>query len=392
MQVLRRGSELVDLTPEIRRFYFSPAPLIITKSNVVSRVHRRVHMDYIGIKTYRGDGTLDGEVRIVGLFTSQAYTGSPRDIPFLRHKVETVLKMAGYPAASHAGKALMNVLETFPRDELFQIDVDELKEWSEGILDLETRPRVRVFARVDRFDRFVSVLVYVPRDRYSSERARAHRRVPRPTAYKGRVAAFYPYFTDGPLVRVQFIVGRYEGETPRVAIAELERGIAEILRTWDDRLADRARRPRARKADACSPSTAAPSRTATRKPSPSRARWKTSPASSGSGRTCPSPSTSTGRQARRPSASALPSIASASRSASPSACRCWRTWASRHRRALLSDQPASRRRRAARHHARHAARDGRRLADRSRACTTSAWRPVSSPCSGAMPTTTTSIA
>ena len=236
VHVLRRGTELVDLTPEIRRFYFSPAPLIITKSNVVSRVHRRVHMDYIGVKTYRADGTLDGEVRFVGLFTSQAYIRSPRDIPFLRHKVESVVRIAGYPAASHAGKALLNVLETFPRDELFQIEADQLVEWAEGILDLETRPRVRVFARIDRFDRFVSVIVYAPRERYSSEvRERIGAFLAK--AYKGRIAAFYPYFTDGPLVRVQFIVGRYEGATPRIETQDLERGIADILRNWDDRLA-----------------------------------------------------------------------------------------------------------------------------------------------------------
>ena len=225
------------MTPEIRRFYAAPAPLIITKANVMSRVHRRVHMDYVGIKTYRGDGTLDGEIRFVGLFTSQAYVRSPREIPFLRHKAETVLKLSGYPAASHAGKALMNVLETFPRDELFQIEPAQLQEWGEGILDLETRPRVRVFARIDRFDRFVSLLVYVPRDRYTSG-VRERIGALLAEAYKGRIAAFYPYFTDGPLVRVQFIVGRYEGVTPLVDVADLERGIAEILRTWDDRLAD----------------------------------------------------------------------------------------------------------------------------------------------------------
>ena len=122
VQVLRRGTELVELTPEIRRFYFAPAPLIVTKSSVVSRVHRRVHMDYIGVKTYRPDGTVGGEIRIVGLFTSHAYTGSARDIPMLRRKVDTVLKQAGHPLSSHAGKALVNVLETFPRDELFQIE------------------------------------------------------------------------------------------------------------------------------------------------------------------------------------------------------------------------------------------------------------------------------
>jgi glutamate dehydrogenase len=236
VQVLRRGSELVAMTPEIRRFFFAPSPLIITKANVMSRVHRRVHMDYIGIKTYRRDGTPKGEVRVVGLFTSQAYVTSPREIPFLRHKVATVLAASGYPPASHAGKAIVHILETFPRDELFQIGLGQLQEWTEGILDLETRPRVRVFARVDRFDRFVSLLVYIPRDRYNSgvrERIGAFLA----QAYKGRVAAFYPYFPDGPLVRVQFIIARYEGPTPEAHTADLERGISEIARTWEDRLA-----------------------------------------------------------------------------------------------------------------------------------------------------------
>src|SRR5690606_8342608 len=91
VRVLRRGTEYVTLTPEIRNFYLQPDPLIITKANVRSRVHRRAHMDYIGVKTYRADGTLNGELRIVGLFTSQAYVKSPRDIPILRRKVESVL-------------------------------------------------------------------------------------------------------------------------------------------------------------------------------------------------------------------------------------------------------------------------------------------------------------
>ena len=114
-------------------------------------------------------------------------------------------------------------------------NVDELATWSDGILDLELRPRVRVFARIDRFDRFVSALVYTPRDRFNSN-ARERIGALLAEAYKGRVVAFYPHFTDGPLVRVQFIVARYEGVTPKVATAELERGIADIVRTWDDRL------------------------------------------------------------------------------------------------------------------------------------------------------------
>ena len=236
LEVLRRGSELIAMTPEIRRFFFAPAPLIITKANVVSRVHRRAYMDYIGIKTYQRDGALKGELRLIGLFTSQAYVRLPSEIPFLRLKVAKVLAGSGYPAASHAGKALTNILNTFPRDELFQIGVERLQDWSEGMLDLETRPRVRVFARVDRFDRFVSLIIYVPRDRYNTS-VRARIGALLAEAYQGRVTAFYPYFPEGPLVRVQFIIGRQRGATPNVDPAWLEAEIGRTIRTWQDRLA-----------------------------------------------------------------------------------------------------------------------------------------------------------
>jgi glutamate dehydrogenase len=237
VHVLRRGTTLVATTPEIRKFFYSTSPLIITKANVVSRVHRRTHMDYIGVKTYHRDGKLKGELRLVGLFTSQAYVGSPTHIPLLRSKVDAVLEASGHPRASHDGKALLNILDTFPRDELFQIDAEQLQEWIEGILDLETRPRTRVFARADLFDRFVSLLVYVPRDRYTSM-VRERIAAALAQAYDGRIAAFYPYFAEGPLVRVQFIVARFAGPTPAVSTKELERKIGEIVRTWEDRLAN----------------------------------------------------------------------------------------------------------------------------------------------------------
>jgi glutamate dehydrogenase len=241
MQVLRRGTALVAMTPEIRRFFFSPAPLIVSKANVVSRVHRRTHMDYVGIKTYRSDGTPDGEIRIVGLFTSLAYVSQPRDIPLLRHKVAAVFNDSGCAPASHDGKALLNILDTFPRDELIQIEAEQLKEWAVGILDLETRPRVRVFARIDRFDRFVSLLVYVPRDRYNTA-VRERIGALLAQTYNGHVTAFYPYFQDGPLVRVQFIIGRYTGATPHADTRELERAVAAIVQTWEDRIAEDIRR------------------------------------------------------------------------------------------------------------------------------------------------------
>jgi glutamate dehydrogenase len=235
VHVLSRRGERLTMTPEIRAYVFAPQPLIITKSNIFSRIHRRAHMDYVGLKTYQTDGSLAGELRMVGLFTSQAYTQPPSEIPLLRHRVETVIARSGFPQGSHAGKALVNILTTFPRDELFQISEQRLLEWARGIVDLDLRPRVRVFARPDRFDRFVSVLVYAQRDRYSTA-VRERIGALLSAAYDGHVTAFMPFFPEGPLVRVHFIIGRNQGPRPEFAEADLERRITEITRTWDDRL------------------------------------------------------------------------------------------------------------------------------------------------------------
>ncbi|HLL26398.1 MAG TPA: NAD-glutamate dehydrogenase [Xanthobacteraceae bacterium] len=233
VRVLKRGRELMTMTPEIREFMRLPVALIITKSNVRSRVHRRLHMDYIGVKRFDTRGKLAGELRIVGLFTSGAYMRSARDIPTLRPKIERVIARAGFAPESHSGKALLNVLETYPRDELFQIDDDLLYQNALAILELEERPRVRVLARRDRFDRFVSILAYVPRERYDST-IRARLGDYFAEVYKGRLSAFHPYFSDGALTRVHFIIGRDEGETPDPDRATLEAAVGKIVRNWSD--------------------------------------------------------------------------------------------------------------------------------------------------------------
>ncbi|HEX5778341.1 MAG TPA: NAD-glutamate dehydrogenase domain-containing protein, partial [Xanthobacteraceae bacterium] len=236
LNVLRRGGKPVTTTPELRAFMREPVPLIITKANVRSRVHRRVHMDYVGVKRFNAAGAPVGEFRIVGLFTSSAYTRRAAVIPYLRNKMERVLERARYDPDSHSGKALANVLETYPRDELFQIDEDLLYRFAQEILQLEIRPRVRVLSRCDRFDRFVSVLVFVPRERYDSEiRVKIGHFLAE--AYQGRLSAFYPFFLDGPLTRVHFIIGRDEGETPEPEQGMLEFAIERIIRQWPDRLA-----------------------------------------------------------------------------------------------------------------------------------------------------------
>ena len=169
LRVLRRGNELLEFTPEIMAFLKEPRPLIIAKANIHARVHRRVYLDYIGVKRFDAAGNLVGEFRIVGLFTSTAYTRAAHSIPYLRRKIAGVEQRAGFDPNSHSGKALANVLEHYPRDELFQIDEDTLYRFALAILQLDERPRVRVLARHDRFDRFVSVLVFVPRERYDSD-------------------------------------------------------------------------------------------------------------------------------------------------------------------------------------------------------------------------------
>jgi len=260
VRVLRRGRELVAMTPEIRAFLEKPQALIITKANVKSRVHRRAHLDYVGVKLFNADGQLQGELRIVGLFTASAYTNTTSEVPYLRHKVAKVVARAGFDPSSYASRALLNVLENYPRDELFQIDEETLYHFAIDIMNLSERPRVRALARVDEFDRFVSVLVFVPKDRYDTS---VRQRIGQFLAgiFEGRVSASYPTYPEGPLARTHYIIGRDEGGTPQVSRDTLEKGISAIVRTWGDALRNqldetmggvRARALAARYADAFS--------------------------------------------------------------------------------------------------------------------------------------------
>lgn len=240
VKVLRRGRELVQVTPEITEFLRQAEPLIIAKANVKSRVHRHAYLDYIGIKRFDADGKLVSELRLLGLFTSSAYTRSTHSIPFLRRKVAQVMARAGFDPEGHSGRALRNILESYPRDELFQIDLDTLLEFSLAVLELGERPRIRVLARREKFDRFVSILVYVPRDRYNTDTRVAIGNY-LADAFAGRVSSVYPAFPEGSLARVHYIIGRDEGPTPAVAQPELEAAVARITRTWADGFADACR-------------------------------------------------------------------------------------------------------------------------------------------------------
>lgn len=232
--VLRRGSEPAILSAQIRSHIDIGDPIVVAKSNLRSRVHRRGYMDYVGVRRYGADGKASGEVRFVGLFTAEAYETPAHEVPLIRRKVQHVLTQAGKDPDSHNGKRLRNILETWPRDELFQTEEAQLLATALGVLHLYDRPRVKLFTRRDPFDRFISVLMFVPRDRYDSGvRARAGQILAQ--AFRGRVSAYYPSFSDAPLARVHYILGVTPGDHAEPDMAAVEAAIAETARTWDDR-------------------------------------------------------------------------------------------------------------------------------------------------------------
>lgn len=232
--VLRRSSEPAVLTQAMKRQMVLSEPVTVAKANLRSRVHRRAYMDYVGVKRYGEDGRASGETRYVGLFTAEAYDRAATQVPLIRRKVANALARAGKAPGSHNEKRLKNILENYPRDELFQIREDELLEIALGILHLYDRPRIKTFTRQDPFDRFVSILAFIPRERFdSSVRERIGRILAR--AWGGRLSAWYPQLSDAPLVRIHYIVGITPGDHIVPDAAALEAEVAEAGRSWVDR-------------------------------------------------------------------------------------------------------------------------------------------------------------
>ncbi len=231
--VLRRANEPAILSPQMRRELAKATPLHVGKSNLKSVVHRRVYMDYVGVRRYGPDGKPSGETRFVGLFTAQAYDEPVRNVPLVRRKIDRVMARAGQAVGSHNAMRLANILETYPRDELFQASEDELLQIALGVLHLSDRPRVKLFVRADPFDRFISILFYAPRERYDARLREAVGQL-LAEAFGGHVAAYYPNYSDAPLARVHYIVGVTPGRHLDPDIAGLERSIAQLARTWTD--------------------------------------------------------------------------------------------------------------------------------------------------------------
>ncbi len=223
------------LPADVQDFLKQPELLRCTKSNRHATVHRRVHMDTVAVKRFDAQGRVTGERLFIGLFTSVAYSRPPSSIPLLRQKIAHVAQRAGFEPNSHDGKALLHILETYPRDELFQIGEAELLDTAMGILHLQERQRIALFLRRDPFERFVSCLVYVPRDRYDTALRLKFQDI-LAEALHGQVDVYTTNLGDAALTRLHLIIRTTRGEFPEIDIAEFERQLVEAGRSWADLL------------------------------------------------------------------------------------------------------------------------------------------------------------
>ncbi|MEE8444044.1 MAG: NAD-glutamate dehydrogenase domain-containing protein, partial [Alphaproteobacteria bacterium] len=231
-QGLRKLGHLPD---EVLSFLREPRAVVIAKTNRRSTVHRPVFMDAVAVKKFDASGAVTGMRLFVGLFTSSAYDQTPRSIPLLRRKVADMMDRAGYDPKSHAGKSLLHILDTFPRDELFQISADDLFEISRGIVQLQERQRIALFLRRDPFERFISAYVYVPRERYTTAIREDFERI-LCAAFDGVIAGRYTHMSDDVLSRLRFIVNTTPGSIPDYDVKEVEARLVEAGRSWGDRL------------------------------------------------------------------------------------------------------------------------------------------------------------
>ncbi|MEV7346519.1 NAD-glutamate dehydrogenase [Streptomyces sp. NPDC093544] len=211
--------------------------LVLTKANSRSTVHRPSYLDYVGVKKFDADGNVIGERRFLGLFSSAAYTESVRRVPVVRRKVEEVLRGAGFSNNSHDGRDLLQILETYPRDELFQTPADELRSIVTSVLYLQERRRLRLYLRQDEYGRYYSALVYLPRDRYTTG-VRLRIIDILKEELNGTSVDFTAWNTESILSRLHFVVRVEPGtELPQLSDTDKERieaRLVEAARSWAD--------------------------------------------------------------------------------------------------------------------------------------------------------------
>ncbi|MBC9956684.1 NAD-glutamate dehydrogenase [Yimella sp. cx-51] len=229
------------LTPHARRTAREPHLITVTKANSRSTVHRPAHLDYIGLRTFDEQGNVIGERRFLGLFSSSAYLESVRRIPILRERTGAVIDASGYALDSHSGKDLLRILETYPRDELFQLRTEELQSVADQVLRVQERRIPYVLRRDDEFGRFASFMVYIPRDRYTT-RVRLAMADILQRAFGAESIDYTTNVSDSELARIHFVVRFEPGpERPEVDDAKLRDDLLRSTQTWSEQLGMHAR-------------------------------------------------------------------------------------------------------------------------------------------------------
>jgi glutamate dehydrogenase len=234
----QRSDSFAALPPEVRAKAREPKILILTKANSRATVHRSSYLDYIGVKKFDDAGQVIGERRFLGLFTHVAYSESISHIPMLKRKLDEVLKRAGFAADGYDGQDLVEILETYPRDELFQTSVDQLVPIALGVLRLRERRHLKLFLRKDDYGRYMSCLVYLPRDRYTTDiRLRIQEILRR--AFKGMTVDYSAMVSESVLARLHVVIRGERGTPlPDVDTEDLEAELTRAIRSWADDLAD----------------------------------------------------------------------------------------------------------------------------------------------------------
>lgn len=231
-----------ELKPEVLNCSFeevgdsvaNPFVIEILKSRYRSRIHRIANAERIRVQKISADGKVFGEFRFIGLFSSSVYNQNPTRIPLVRDKIAQVVAESGYFKGSHSYKNLISTLESYPRDELFQISAEDLLKNATGIVSICGRSQVKFFARKDKFNRFVSCLVFTPRDRSSSD-LRSKIKNYLSEIYCGEVADSFVQITDSNLIRFHLIVRTNNG-IPQIDEFMVEQEITKMTRVWSDDL------------------------------------------------------------------------------------------------------------------------------------------------------------
>ena len=229
-------SRLLSELPEVaRQEARSSNLLILTKTNSVSRVHRPAYIDYVGIKRFDDEGNVIGEDRFIGLFSSSFYNNSAADVPVLKSKINRIMDMCDFAKGTHAYKAVLNILETYPRDELVQARESELLEVAMGVLQVQERDMCRLFVRKDAYGRFLSCMVYVPRERYNTALRRETQDILANAFNSDDKVEFTTYFSESTLARTHYTV-RVTDNNIEYNVKDIENNLVEAARTWEDKL------------------------------------------------------------------------------------------------------------------------------------------------------------